>query len=61
MRKNIFAATFTVWLNPQVMKSANCISMTGRSPRSAAPLAIPMVPLSAMGVFRTREAPNSSR
>jgi hypothetical protein len=60
-RQKVFAATFTTWLKPQVMKSANCISTTGRKPRRAAPQAMPMVPDSAMGVLMTRAFPNSSR
>ena len=36
------------------MKSANCISQTGRSPTTAAPTAVPMIPDSASGVSITR-------
>ena len=42
------------------MKSANCISQTGRSPSTAAPTAAPMIALSASGASSTRSAPNSS-
>ena len=42
------------------MKSANCISQIGRSPTTAAPTAVPMIPASASGVSITRSAPNSS-
>ena len=42
------------------MKSANCISQTGRSPSTAAPTAVPMIAFSASGVSSTRSAPNSS-
>ena len=34
------------------MKSANCISQTGRSPSTAAPTAAPMIAFSASGVSR---------
>ena len=42
------------------MKSANCISQTGRIPSTAAPTAVPMIAFSASGVSSTRSAPNSS-
>jgi hypothetical protein len=42
------------------MKSANCISHTGRIPSTAAPTAAPMIAFSARGVSQTRSAPNSS-
>src|SRR6185437_319781 len=45
---------------PQEMKSANCISHTGRRPSTAAPTAAPMIAFSASGVSHTRPAPNSS-
>src|SRR4051812_13045144 len=42
------------------MKSANCISATGRMPSIAAPTAVPTIADSASGVSHTRSAPNSS-
>src|SRR5439155_1587264 len=42
------------------MKSANCISATGRMPSMAAPTAAPTMADSARGVSHTRSAPNSS-
>src|ERR1019366_1618860 len=42
------------------MKSTNAISTTGRMPAIAAPVAIPMNPVSEIGVSMTRAAPNSS-
>jgi hypothetical protein len=50
----------TSWSKPQEMKSANCISVTGRMPSTAAPMAVPMIPDSASGVSITRAGPNSS-
>ena len=52
-------ATLTSWSKPQAMKSENCISQTGRRPAIAAPTAVPMMAASAIGVSRTRSAPNS--
>ena len=46
--------------NAELMKSANCISTTGRSPISAMPAAMPVKPSSASGVFITRSGPNSA-
>src|SRR5690348_845121 len=42
------------------MKSANCISQTGRMPSIAAPTAVPTIADSASGVSHTRSGPNSS-
>src|SRR3954471_9901251 len=42
------------------MKSANCISATGRMPSIAVPTAAPTIADSASGVSQTRSAPNSS-
>jgi hypothetical protein len=50
----------TSWLKPQVTKSANCISTTGRKPSRARPNAAPTAPDSMIGVLRTRSAPNSA-
>ena len=58
--KNCLAATVTRWSHAQEMKSANCISATGRSPISAAPVAPPTIAVSESGVSITRHAPNSS-
>ncbi len=38
----------------------NMISTTGLSPDCAAPIAIPQIAASLIGVFRTRSGPNSS-
>src|SRR3954462_10161877 len=59
-RKCIFAATFTSWSKPHEMKSANCISQTGRMPSIAAPTAVPTIACSASGASHTRPGPNSS-
>src|SRR3954447_6168539 len=59
-RLAICAATFTSWSKPHEMKSANCISHTGRMPSMAAPTAVPMIADSASGVSHTRSPPNSS-
>src|SRR5687767_11672736 len=42
------------------MKSANCISATGRIPLTESPMAEPTIRLSASGVSMTRKGPNSS-
>src|ERR671917_2275939 len=42
------------------MKSANCISATGRIPFTESPMAAPTIKLSATGVSITRVGPNSS-
>src|SRR5882757_2050280 len=42
------------------MKSANCISATGRYPRSEAPMLTPIIADSEIGVSTTRISPNSS-
>src|SRR5918997_6954697 len=42
------------------MKSANCISATGRIPLTESPMAEPTIRLSASGVSMTRRGPNSS-
>src|SRR5918997_5545510 len=42
------------------MKSANCISATGRIPLTESPMAAPAIKLSASGVSSTLEGPNSS-
>ena len=44
----------------QEMKSANCISATGRRPISADPVAPPTIAVSESGVSMTRQGPNSS-
>jgi len=51
----------TIWLKPQLTKSANCISTTGRQPSSAAPAATPSAPLSAIGVSSTRSGHRCQR
>ena len=42
------------------MKSPNCISATGRKPRSDAPTLTPMMHDSEIGMSRQRYSPNSS-
>ena len=42
------------------MKSANCISATGRMPMIAAPVHAPTIAVSASGASSTRQGPNSS-
>jgi hypothetical protein len=42
------------------MKSANCISATGRIPMIAAPVHAPTIAVSASGASITRQCPNSS-
>ena len=59
-RKNCFEATVTRWSHAHEMKSANCISATGRRPMSAAPVAPPTIAVSESGVSMTRHGPNSS-
>ena len=44
----------------QVTKSAKCMSTTGTSPVSAAPMEEPTMAASEMGALRTRSRPNSS-
>ena len=41
-------------------KSTNISSATGRMPAAAAPIAVPMKPVSEMGVSITRSGPNFS-
>ena len=59
-RKRCLAATVTRWSQPQEMKSANCISATGRMPMKAEPVAAPRIAVSASGMSSTRQGPNSS-
>ncbi len=54
------AAKFTIWSKAQVMKSANCISATGRRPMMEAPMAAPTMADSARGVSMTRRSPKRS-
>ncbi len=42
------------------MKSANCISTTGRIPSTAAPIPAPTISASEIGVSITRSSPNAS-
>ena len=53
------AAAFTTWSIATMMKLTVIISATGRSPDIAAPMAVPMMISSAMGVSSTRFSPNS--
>ena len=59
-RQRCFAATVTSWSHAQEMKSANCISATGRMPMIAAPVQPPTIAASASGASITRQGPNSS-
>ena len=59
-RKRCFAATVTSWSQAQEMKSANCISATGRMPIIEAPVQAPTIAVSASGASITRQGPNSS-
>jgi len=59
-RQRCLAATVTSWSQAQEMKSANCISATGRIPMIAAPVQPPTIAASASGASITRQGPNSS-
>src|SRR6476661_5641235 len=59
-RQRCLAATVTRWSQPHEMKSANCISATGRIPMMAAPVQAPRIAVSASGASMTRHGPNSS-
>ena len=59
-RQRCFAATVTSWSQAHEMKSANCISATGRMPISAAPVQPPTIAVSESGASSTRHGPNSS-
>ncbi len=50
----------TIWSKAGRIKSANCISATGRIPFTESPMAAPTIRLSASGVSITRSGPNSS-
>ena len=58
MRERDFAAKFVIMSKAQEMKSANCISATGRRPIIAAPTAAPTIAVSEIGVSMTRSSPN---
>lgn len=45
-----------IWLNAQDKKSANWISTMGRKPTMAAPTAVPIMPVSEMGLSISRLA-----
>ena len=49
-----------IWSMATYVKSLNMISAHGRIPVSAAPRAVPTIPDSQIGVFRTRSFPNRS-
>ena len=48
-----------IWSRASIEKLIVIISMTGRRPSMAAPIAAPAKPSSAIGVSRTRFSPNS--
>jgi hypothetical protein len=50
----------TSWSHAHEMKSANCISATGRRPIIAAPVQEPTIAVSDSGESITRHGPNSS-
>ena len=54
------AATFVSWSKPQLMKSPNCISTTGRMPIMAAPMAVPTMADSLIGESMMRSGPKRS-
>ena len=58
--KCALAAWLTSWSSARVTKSTNMISTTGRRPDCAAPIAIPAIAASLIGVLRIRSGPNSS-
>ena len=60
VRQCCLAAMVTRWSQPHEMKSANCISATGRRPIIAAPVQAPTIAVSASGASITRHSPNSS-
>ena len=60
VRQCCLAAIVTRWSQQHEMKSANCISATGRRPIIAAPVQAPTIAVSASGASITRHSPNSS-
>ena len=50
----------TRWSHAHEMKSANCISATGRIPMIAEPVQAATIAVSERGASTTRQAPNSS-
>ena len=54
VRQYCVPALLTIWLSATLEKSANCISMIGRIPSMAAPIAVPTIASSLIGVLRTR-------
>ena len=61
VRQCSVAAWFTIWLKPTVEKSANCISMIGRIPSMAAPMALPTMASSLIGASSTRPGNSCAR
>src|SRR5438445_782893 len=55
----MWAAALTTWSIATMMKLTVIISATGRSPDIAAPMAVPIMISSAIGVSSTRFSPNS--
>ena len=51
------AAWLATWSMHTIRKSMNMISATGRRPSRAAPMAVPTIAVSEIGVSRTRPAP----
>src|SRR4051812_6756536 len=58
-RARILASCDTIWSNAGYTNPSNWISQTGRYPRSAMPIAVPMMPDSASGASMTRSSPKS--
>ena len=59
-RQWILAKLLTIWLNPQVTKSLNCISIMAFLPAMDSPRAAPTMADSQSGVLRTRSSPKAS-
>ena len=55
----MWAAALTTWSMATMMKFTVIISATGRKPDMAAPMAVPTMISSAIGVSSTRLSPNS--
>ena len=61
VRQYCVPALFKIWLSAMLEKSANCISTIGRIPSMAAPMAVPIIASSLIGVFSTRPGNCSAR
>ena len=60
VRLRIFARLLTICSKAGYPKASNCISITGRNPYIAMPIAAPIIPASEMGVSKQRSSPNRS-